>query len=421
MEITSILKLISLLLAAGFAILGTTVDYKKEGQVTKWGRIAIIGVIVSGLLSSILLGMEETNKAAAQKKAAAEKVRAEEKANEEKAELNNQFQNLVTKAEDNIGKTEETLGKTNEVAQDVQQSVTDQKNLMAQTQTISGGVDKTVVQQQKTFQKTQDLQKQQGAVLQNTLRVLNSFKQFKVNYVMIFPTEMPKFQHFLTNLKTYALTHPLKENESELRASGNMVILSPNGEDGKEMLYLVSMWTDSPYFSKIKETEDEDIANILTKSLLEMYFVKVKPRSADGFDLKIQTGAWGRTEDLEKEIPQDSAKSPFNSQFFKIVVNYVENPRSGNSEKGIYITASTNIITEWEDENHKIQSFADLPDTEMSIMIPCGAKFKFFDLKTGDNYGTTYSLPGMQFKYESDRNGRCYASYVFTKWDFGFL
>ena len=75
MEITAIVKLISLVLAAAFAILGTLTSYKNDdGNVTRWGRLAIIGVIVSGLLSAVLLGFEESIKLADKIKTDNEKI-----------------------------------------------------------------------------------------------------------------------------------------------------------------------------------------------------------------------------------------------------------------------------------------------------------------------------------------------------------
>lgn len=57
----TILKLVSTALAGAFGILALVVEYKHEGKITKWGRIALVGVIASTAVSLITQSLEFLN------------------------------------------------------------------------------------------------------------------------------------------------------------------------------------------------------------------------------------------------------------------------------------------------------------------------------------------------------------------------
>src|SRR4030095_2741974 len=342
LTITSIVKLMSLALAAGFAILGTTTDYKKDGKVTKWGRVAIIGVIVSGLLSSTLLGIEEQANANKRRQEEIEKIAAQNQANEDKAEINNKFENLVTAAQDNIAKTEKNLDTTKKVARDLELSVAGQKDLMRQTQDISGGVNQSIKQQgnilgqiqnqvalqEKTFEKTVGLQTQQGYVLENTLRALNSFKQFKVTYRLKFPLDTPSLQNFVKELTAFASSRGQNDSypnmkiyddgskdleDDDLEASSVDPTAAP-GPVGANGIEAIEIAMDSPYFLTVKTREKEKIADLLTTSPVALKVYKDENAPIQKMDLIVRTDAWALTAEREKSL---RASGPF-SQSFKL-------------------------------------------------------------------------------------------------------
>ncbi len=405
MEITSILKLISLLVAAGFAILGTTVDYKKEGQVTKWGRIAIIGVIVSGLISAVLLGVEETNKVEA-------KRIAEKADNDKKQELNIQFSNLVEKAEKNINTTTETLNKTDKVARNFEQSVTDQKNLMTQTQDISGGVDKSVEQQgnilsqirgqlslqQKTLQKTEGIEQKQGLVA----RLLFPFGRVHMSYQVKFPLDTPKFQHFLEILEANARSNI---KNPAVKIEGMRIF---QGLEEKK-IERINLSMDSPYFSIIANTEPKEVADLLTRGLLDMNFFKTEEHpEAQKADLSIRLVTWGRLKDLRSET--SGLEEAGLSQSVQVAVIFP----TWRPDKGIYIDIKTNLIATDNGLDDILKSPLDFPGYTTQILIPCESELMFFAFQTGKNSENKQTFRG-PFKPGSKK---CTISYTFSGADF---
>lgn len=428
MEITAIVKLISLVLAAAFAILGTLTSYKNDdGNVTRWGRVAIIGVIISGLLSAVLLGFEESNRAADKNKAVDEKIIAQDKTNAEQEKLNEQFSNLVKKAEDNIEQTTKTLEQTDKVAQDVKNSIETQQKLSDQTKSISNSVEKnlqgqtqlltqskviagtlesSVNQQAKTFRNTQELQQQQSVVLQNTLRSITSFKQFKVKYSLKFPLDYYKLHNFKNNLINHVNTDSVVDG------------IYTYGKGNK--ITAISIHTNSPYFLLIKQKEKKEVVEWLNESNLRLGFYKgiQDIKLAKKVDLIIETYAKSYTKELEQEIVNWEFKNSSVSQAFGITVILSKTSRM---DEGIYLNIETNVIRSWENETHKIMSFSDLPDSLFSTEIPCESKLVSFEFQTGEGYGTKYSLPKKGQEFKSTVEGFCEVYYVLEKTDFGFF
>jgi hypothetical protein len=66
----------SLLAAAGFGLLGLLTDYKKDGRITRWGKVAAGGIVLSAVLS-ILSGSLKNNVQARASAAANRKERIE--------------------------------------------------------------------------------------------------------------------------------------------------------------------------------------------------------------------------------------------------------------------------------------------------------------------------------------------------------
>ncbi len=55
----AVLKAVSMVATGAFGVIGILTDYKEDnGQVTKWGKIAIVGILLSATLSLVLYGFE---------------------------------------------------------------------------------------------------------------------------------------------------------------------------------------------------------------------------------------------------------------------------------------------------------------------------------------------------------------------------
>jgi len=59
-NIISALKIISMLGAAGFGALALLTEYKDKStnQITKWGRIALVGIVLTAVFSIVLHKLE---------------------------------------------------------------------------------------------------------------------------------------------------------------------------------------------------------------------------------------------------------------------------------------------------------------------------------------------------------------------------
>lgn len=129
-NIITVVKFIALACAGGFSILGAMTESKRNGKVTRWGRVAIIGVILSTLFSVSLLGLEQKALAERKRKADDERLAAQIQATKEKEEANQKFADTVQRLEDirgvaevNLEKTARNLEQTTLVAEDVKNSV----------------------------------------------------------------------------------------------------------------------------------------------------------------------------------------------------------------------------------------------------------------------------------------------------------
>ena len=144
-NIITVVKFIALACAGGFSILGAMTESKRNGKLTRWGRVAVIGVILSTLFSVALLGLEQKALADRKRKEDDQRLAAQIQATREKEEANQKFADTVQRLEDirgvaetNLEKTAKTLEQTSLVAGDVKTSITEQARIVAQTRGIAG-------------------------------------------------------------------------------------------------------------------------------------------------------------------------------------------------------------------------------------------------------------------------------------------
>lgn len=147
----SLLKIISMIATGIFGALGLLTKYKNDqGKITKWGKVALGGILIS---SGISLGLYilETSRA----KAAAVKAQAEAKATGQKLEtilVNAQTtaeQQKRSLEETNILKSglEKTLERSDYIAKGMENSLAAQQSVLSGNERILGGVTNTVKKQ----------------------------------------------------------------------------------------------------------------------------------------------------------------------------------------------------------------------------------------------------------------------------------
>lgn len=432
----TIVKFTSLILAAAFAILGTVTDYKVDGKVTKWGRVAIIGVVVSGLLSSILLGLEERNKAAEKDKTDKAKIEDLNKANQEKEDLYKRFDDLFKNTEknldatqENIKRTEETLTRTDAISKDVKNSLVTQKSLAEQTGSISGdvkknlktqsrlmaeskGISKTVKessQKQKTLLENSEkalaeiknqvntqqrifdnivalsngqneLQVKQTDLLQNTLRSLNPFSNLAVAYYLKFDLNDSRLKSYKEELVKIA------ETDFKERFEFKSYISVRRSDDLKkiEKIEVVIGKTD-------QKTIDNPREFILNNPLFFMSFYK---------DASSVAELPGKASDLSVTTLTNRKDPSINTILFEKTKNEGAHVTLSivfeGDKKGIYLSVQSNTL-DFDYSTGKIISFVDLTDAMMVTVIPKESSLLGLEFRTGEDYSLRYCLPSEKF------------------------
>ncbi|MCM3904168.1 MAG: hypothetical protein ND866_20890 [Pyrinomonadaceae bacterium] len=160
----TLIKFIALACAGGFSILGVMTDFKKEGRVTRWGRIAIIGVVLSSLFSVALLGLEQKSLAESRRKADLERKAADDQAAKEREDANQKFADTVQRLEairesvnGSLEQTARNLEQTTLVATDVKRSIKEQSRIVAQTGGIARNLATSLEAQQRQLTQTENL------------------------------------------------------------------------------------------------------------------------------------------------------------------------------------------------------------------------------------------------------------------------
>lgn len=146
------LKIISMLIAGLFGILGLATEYKDENRkITPWGKVALGGILLSTLLSFALHYRE----AAIAKEAAKAAERDATKREREAQVFANSLESLLGKAQDGLQAQHEALNQLETVRGDAQATLKGQEKNLVQTEHVSKGLS-TTLQQQSNLLKGQE-------------------------------------------------------------------------------------------------------------------------------------------------------------------------------------------------------------------------------------------------------------------------
>lgn len=194
----SSLKVFSMIATGAFGALGLLTKYRDDrGKITKWGKIALAGILVS---SGISLGLYilETSKA----KASAIKAQNEAKATSQKLEtilFNAQLtadQQKRSLVETNILKSglEKTLDRSDHIAKQMEESLAAQQSVLIGNKQILGGVTNTV-------QKQSQLLNLNTSTLNEVSRGLYPIKNVTISYMIRVPMDHPEVKDYVTRLE----------------------------------------------------------------------------------------------------------------------------------------------------------------------------------------------------------------------------
>jgi hypothetical protein len=120
------LKVISLLASGLFGALGLLTKYRDDtGKITKWGKVALSGIVLSSSISLILYTLE-TSRA----KAAAERARRDAEAMTQKADnMAQKLENVLKVAETTADTQKESLVKTDDLKKGLTETLGQQKEI----------------------------------------------------------------------------------------------------------------------------------------------------------------------------------------------------------------------------------------------------------------------------------------------------
>lgn len=151
----SFFKVVSVLVAGSFGVLGLLTKYKDEkGKITKWGKVALTVILFSSSLSLGLHILETSNarKGAERARADAEALstnlkeilnKAQETANQQKANLD-ETAKLRDRLEVSLETQTQNLERTEEVAEGMKTTVSAQRSLLAGNREIMGDLTSTI-------------------------------------------------------------------------------------------------------------------------------------------------------------------------------------------------------------------------------------------------------------------------------------
>lgn len=260
-----LLKIVSMIATGVFGALGLLTKYKNDqGQITKWGKVALGGILVSSVIS-LGLFILETSKA----KAAAVKAKADADATAQKLEtilLNAQttaVQQKLSLEETNKLKLglEKTLERSDYIANGMEDSLVAQRSVLSGNKRILSGVTDTVKRQG-------ELLNLNTGTLNEVSRGLYPIKDVRIGYWIRVPTDHVQLRSYLDRFnKELTPLLPLPFN------NGPRWIRGGRGEAGGGTTYAAFGFSaDAPIAPN--ETTEKLAYTILGYSEIELQFFK---------------------------------------------------------------------------------------------------------------------------------------------------
>jgi hypothetical protein len=229
MNIYPILKVASTLSASLFGIIGILTSYKdKDGNITKWGKIATVGIGLSAALSIVLYGLES-----AQSTAAAEKAK-------------NQYDETRTKLDKALADSDHLLslqGISLEKSHELEKSLTLTTNGLNR---VAAQSNELGARQSSSLKTLQELQRTAAHLNLWEIRKALPATPLTIVFAGTYSMDGPEMKTYITRLRRRSFAG------SPLTAPGRMVItgdLYPNEKEEKlafslQVLFKFSMGSD---------------------------------------------------------------------------------------------------------------------------------------------------------------------------------
>lgn len=368
----SLLKITSIIAAGLFGALGLLTNHKDEtGKVTRWGRIALGGILLSSSISVILYALE-TSKA----KAAADKAKAEANAT---AQL---LQNILTNAQMTADQQKRTLDETNVLKLGLEETLKQQRLNLQRSDYIAKGMESSLVTQQSvlsgnerilggvtsTIEKQGKILGQTTTTLYDTQRLLQPLGEIQVSFRLDIGTS-PNTSSYLAHLREEFKRAAQKFSKTAAVDAGQGIVVQPDGS--------IFIGAGSPLLPQFKSKED---FLKLVPFYINFYRAKVTPsmwngpfkpppgsvalQTTDGLVIADYGTRPGPTPDLQLHVlAADHSYEGLRSDFDRgenLTIKYRPDTDSFSLE-GSYIKAGT-----WFD-NGGITSVLDLPGSTLVV------------------------------------------------------
>lgn len=417
LDTIAIIKLLSVIVTAAFTILGIMTDYKKDGKVTLWGRVAAIGATLSLLFSALLLGLEQKQIAAANRTAL-----------EEKRQANEKFDTLLKRVEDNVQGTGQTLTQTREIADGVKTSVGTQAGLITKTGEIASGLDTSIRGQNNILSGTRQIasslqdsiakqqltlggieqvskeqlasneiqkgiQNSQEALLRNSLKALTRLDPLAFYYRLSYPLDDPKLKDYVKRIKDMA--EPRYKARFNYDREWNLWVTrkQDNGE-----IESIEIGHGSKYLPSIDVSADQKGAYLLNDAKIALKFFKDAQAVGTTGNGELYMQVVGGNPDWG--IPgfgnRPLVTSPNQTVLLSLSIDF--------EQKTISQKVFTNSVTRIHDRR-TIISLVDLPETVLEITLPHSGltpTLESFEICTGENYTQYYGFDPKSFESRVD-------------------
>lgn len=193
--IISAIKIISMLATGAFGVLGLLTDYKdKSGRITKWGKTALSGVVMSAILSLFLYGLE-----ASRAKAAAKQAQADAEATA------TVLKDILSSAKITLAQQKVSLDETIKLKSGLDETLKEQKANSQRTIGISKDMSIALEGQRQNLSQSRDIAHNmaatletqrtlltaQGRVQRQVVRAYYPLEPLTVFYVLEYPMDQP--------------------------------------------------------------------------------------------------------------------------------------------------------------------------------------------------------------------------------------
>jgi hypothetical protein len=164
-SIIGFLELTSVVIAGGLGIAGTITETKnKKGKLTKWGIIALAGIILSNSFSFIQTYLQR-------EKEAQEQIASAQKEKQQAAEANTRYKEQIDRLTAIVIKSDSSLKQ--------------QWTIQKETKDVLNSVKESEQTQHQIFKQSEVLTAQQKQTAENVGRTLNPLLPFKINFTMV--------------------------------------------------------------------------------------------------------------------------------------------------------------------------------------------------------------------------------------------